>query len=108
MVDILFGSGIDGMGCMVDAALDVGVIERRGSWYAFQGQNIAQGRQNVVELLKEDPSMTELLESQVRQALVGDGAKSESEDDSEAIEMALADDFVEPVGADILAPTEEN
>ena len=33
-LDILFGSGIDSMGSLVDAALELGVVERKGSWYA--------------------------------------------------------------------------
>ncbi len=52
MLDIIFGTGIDSVGCMLDAALDLGVIERRGSWYAYQGQQLAQGRHNAVEYLK--------------------------------------------------------
>jgi len=69
MVDILFGSGIDRMGCTLDAALDLGIVERRGSWYAYKNQNIAQGRQNVVELLKQDPTLAETVEMEVRLAL---------------------------------------
>ena len=35
-LDILFGTGIDRMGCLLDAALELGVVERKGSWYAFE------------------------------------------------------------------------
>lgn len=69
LVDVLFGTGIDRIGCILDAALDVGIVERRGSWYTFQGQNLAQGRLNVVEVIRGDPDTAALLESQVRQAL---------------------------------------
>merc|ERR1719464_92817 len=38
-LDILFGEGIDKMGCLLDAALDLDVAERKGSWYAYRGKN---------------------------------------------------------------------
>lgn len=69
MVDILFGTGIDRMGCTLDAALDLNIVERKGSWYAYQSTNIAQGRQNVVDILKNDPEMALQLENDVRLAL---------------------------------------
>lgn len=53
MLDILFGSGIDAIGCMLDAALDLEIIERRGSWYAYKGQQLAQGRANAVHFLRK-------------------------------------------------------
>jgi recombination protein RecA len=80
-LDILFGSGLDRYGCMLDAALDLGIIERKGSWYAYQGTNVAQGRASVVELLKQpDSDFGKQLEEQVRQALSSDvGAQADVE-----------------------------
>jgi recombination protein RecA len=69
MLDILFGTGIDRMGCTLDAALELGVVERRGSWYAYKGNNLAQGRLKAVELLKEKPELAQQLETEVRLAL---------------------------------------
>eukprot|EP00544_Gedaniella_sp_CCMP2646_P005286 CAMPEP_0202496004 /NCGR_PEP_ID=MMETSP1361-20130828/18582_1 /ASSEMBLY_ACC=CAM_ASM_000849 /TAXON_ID=210615 /ORGANISM="Staurosira complex sp., Strain CCMP2646" /LENGTH=403 /DNA_ID=CAMNT_0049127209 /DNA_START=40 /DNA_END=1251 /DNA_ORIENTATION=- len=69
MLDVLFGTGIDGMGCTVDAANDLGILERKGSWYAYKGNNIAQGRQNVVDLLKKDTELAAIIETEVRLAL---------------------------------------
>lgn len=69
MLDVLFGTGIDAMGCTVDAANDLGILERKGSWYAYKGNNIAQGRQNVVELLKKDTELAAIIETEVRLAL---------------------------------------
>lgn len=74
MLDILFGSGIDTIGCMVDAAVDLDIIERRGSWYAYQGQNVVQGRQNLINLLKSGGKMYEDLQNDVRVALDEFGA----------------------------------
>jgi recombination protein RecA len=69
MLDVLFGTGIDGMGCTVDAANDLGILERKGSWYAYKGNNIAQGRQNVLDLLKKDTELAAIIETEVRLAL---------------------------------------
>lgn len=71
--DILFGSGIDTMGCMLDAAQELDVVERKGSWYAYKGNNIAQGRLNVVELLKTDQALAAEIDAEVRLALANFG-----------------------------------
>lgn len=68
MVDILFGTGLDKVGCILDAALEMEVIERRGSWFSYKSKNLAQGRQNVVALLKSDPKIAEQVESDVKAA----------------------------------------
>mmetsp|Transcript_13719 Transcript_13719/g.17901 ORF Transcript_13719/g.17901 Transcript_13719/m.17901 type:complete len:91 (+) Transcript_13719:727-999(+) len=54
---------------MLDAAMDLDIVERRGSWYAFNGENLAQGRHNVVALLKSNPELAEQLELAVREGL---------------------------------------
>mmetsp|Transcript_22047 Transcript_22047/g.32576 ORF Transcript_22047/g.32576 Transcript_22047/m.32576 type:complete len:406 (-) Transcript_22047:137-1354(-) len=69
MLDILFGSGIDSFGCTFDAAMELGVIERKGSWYSYKGKNIAQGRQNVIALMKQDSGFGGELETEVQLAL---------------------------------------
>jgi recombination protein RecA len=90
MVDILFGSGIDSMGCILDAALDLGIVERKGSWYAYNGMNTAQGRNNLVELMKKDKDLATALESDVRVALseLGKSAVSVVEDDLDVLDVA--------------------
>eukprot|EP00537_Pseudo-nitzschia_pungens_P019294 CAMPEP_0172398918 /NCGR_PEP_ID=MMETSP1061-20121228/38345_1 /TAXON_ID=37318 /ORGANISM="Pseudo-nitzschia pungens, Strain cf. pungens" /LENGTH=444 /DNA_ID=CAMNT_0013131605 /DNA_START=31 /DNA_END=1365 /DNA_ORIENTATION=+ len=83
MVDILFGSGIDSGGCMLDAALDLGVVERRGSWYAYEGNNLAQGRHNTVEYLKANADMYESIEQVVRTALANYGRVDDGDGDGD-------------------------
>lgn len=67
--DILFGQGISNLGCIVDLAEQVGVIERRGAWYSYEGKNFAQGRDNTVAHLVQNPEFAQQLEQQVRTAL---------------------------------------
>lgn len=80
MLDVIFGSGIDSVGCMLDAALDLDIVERRGSWYAYKGQQLAQGRINTVELLK-DSEVGKAIEEDVRHALANFGKEGGFADD---------------------------
>lgn len=69
--DILFGSGISALGCLLDAAEATTVVQRRGSWYYFGETRLAQGRDKTMEALREDSAITEKIELQTRQALAG-------------------------------------
>lgn len=67
--DILFGSGVSKLGCLFDAAEAAGVVERKGSWYAYGGENLAQGRDNAVEVLRERGDLRQEVERRTREAL---------------------------------------
>lgn len=68
-LDIIFGQGIDRMGCLIDAALDFNVIEKKGSWYAFNGINFAQGKYNAADHLKQNLSLADKIASEVQKSL---------------------------------------
>lgn len=68
-LDIIFGSGIDRMGCLLDAAVECDVVVRRGSWYSYADTNFAQGRLNGVEVLKEDADLAKRIENDVKAAM---------------------------------------
>ena len=67
--DVLFGSGIDRMGCLIDAAQELGIIERRGSWYSYDNNNFAQGRLNAGEYLNANLDVFEEIQNSVREAM---------------------------------------
>jgi len=67
--DIIFGKGISSVGCLIDMAEETGVIMRKGAWYSYQGDNIAQGREKAIVYLEENPEVTKKIELQVRQEL---------------------------------------
>ncbi len=67
--DIIFGQGISRLGCLVDLAEQTGVITRKGAWYSYNGDNIAQGRDNTVKYLEENPEFAENVDRQVREQL---------------------------------------
>lgn len=55
--DILYSCGISKEGSIVEAALNRGIIEKRGSWLSYQGQNLSQGTLAAIEKLKSDESL---------------------------------------------------
>ncbi|MEQ8963240.1 MAG: DNA recombination/repair protein RecA, partial [Coleofasciculus sp. C2-GNP5-27] len=67
--DIIFGQGISRLGCLVDLAEQTGVINRKGAWYSYNGDNIAQGRDNSVRYIEENPEFAATIEQQVREQL---------------------------------------
>ncbi|HBB36329.1 MAG TPA: recombinase RecA [Cyanobacteria bacterium UBA8803] len=67
--DIIFGQGISSLGCLVDLAEQTGVINRKGAWYSYNGDNIAQGRDNTVKYLEENPEFAVNIDRQVRDKL---------------------------------------
>jgi len=77
--------------------MDLNIVERKGSWYAYKGKNLAQGRLNAVELLKQDSDLAAQLETEVRLALAEFGSPpssstSSSFDNEETPEVDSGDD----------------
>lgn len=67
--DIIFGKGISRLGCLVDLAEKTDVIVRKGAWYSYEGDNIAQGRENTVKYLEENEDLSNTIEQKVRAEL---------------------------------------
>ena len=89
--DIIFGQGISQIGCIVDLAEQSGVITRKGAWYSYNGENIAQGRDNVMKYLEENPDIANTINQQVREkleivSLVLPIESGDSSDDEELLE----------------------
>ena len=53
----MFGSGISSLGCLLDAAEGVDVVQRKGSWYSFGDQKLGQGRDKTMALLADNKEM---------------------------------------------------
>jgi recombination protein RecA len=67
--DIIFGKGISTIGCLVDLAEEIGVLNRKGAWYSYNGENISQGRDNAIKYMEERPEVTEQIKKLVREKL---------------------------------------
>ncbi len=63
-IDIIYGSGISKTAELVDLATEYGLIEKSGSWYAYKGEKIAQGRDNAISYLEENPEILENLKKE--------------------------------------------
>ncbi len=64
--DILFNEGIVKEGCILDAGVEYDIIEKSGTWYAYNDQRIGQGRDNVIAFLKEHPEIRDEIEKKIR------------------------------------------
>lgn len=67
--DIIFGKGICNLGCILDIAEETGIISRKGAWYAYKGENLAQGRDNTIKYMEDNPTFAQEVEQLVRQKL---------------------------------------
>lgn len=63
--DILFGKGIDTYGEVLDACVELGVVQKSGAWYKYDGNNIGQGRDATISMLKDNPDLFEILKQAV-------------------------------------------
>jgi recombination protein RecA len=67
---ILYGTGINRMGEIVDYGVKLGMVDKAGAWYSYQGNKIGQGKSNVMKFLQENPEMAKELELRVRTELL--------------------------------------
>ena len=67
--DILYGQGISREGEVIDMGVEAKVLEKSGSWYAYNGEKIGQGKDNARDYLKENPDLAIEIENKVREAM---------------------------------------
>jgi recombination protein RecA len=73
----MYGEGISRVGDLIDLGLELGIIEKSGTWYSFGPDRIGQGRENAKIFLKENPDIAEGLETSLREKIfVGGGLAS--------------------------------
>jgi recombination protein RecA len=61
--DIMYGTGISREGDLIDLASNDGIVEKSGSWFAFKGERIGQGRENAKDYLREHPDTYKEIEA---------------------------------------------
>ena len=67
--EILFGEGISKVGEIVDLGVEYGIVQKSGSWFSYEGNKLAQGRDAVKKLLKDNPELCEELEAKIMQTI---------------------------------------
>ena len=75
--DIMFGEGISYAGDVLDLAAEVNIINKSGSWYAYAGNKIGQGRENAKQYLKDNPEICEEVAEKVKDHFGLNGPKEE-------------------------------
>lgn len=78
VVDIMYGEGVSKEGELVDLAADAAIIEKTGAWYAYKGEKLGQGKENVKELFKTNKKLYQEIDKKVREHY--DIAKKETSD----------------------------
>ncbi|WP_298634176.1 recombinase RecA [uncultured Umboniibacter sp.] len=67
---ITFGKGINRHGEIIDYGVKLGVVDKSGAWYSYNGEKIGQGKQNSIRFLQENPALCEEIEAIVRGQLL--------------------------------------
>ena len=67
--EITFGEGISKIGEIVDLGVEYGIIKKSGSWFSYGESKLAQGRDAVKELLKDNPELCDELEAKIMSAI---------------------------------------
>ena len=100
--DIMWNEGISRIGSIIDVGMDLGLIEKRGSWFSFENEQLAQGREAVKAYLQENHDMEERILAKIksllaeRKAGTAGGASSAEPAASEKPAAPAADSAVKP------------
>ncbi|MBE6713686.1 MAG: recombinase RecA [Ruminococcaceae bacterium] len=70
--DILYGSGISKSGEIIDMGVEVGVIEKSGSWFSYNGERLGQGRDNARKAIEGDAALSAEIEARIKAATLND------------------------------------
>lgn len=84
--DIIYGQGISQVGCVVDVALANDIIKKSGSWFSYDDEKIAQGKENVKTYLENNPEFYEMILGKIKAIYSGkndDSIYDEPEEDSD-------------------------
>ncbi|MBO6117308.1 MAG: recombinase RecA [Bacteroidales bacterium] len=68
--DLMFGEGISRIGEILDIAVEHNIVKKSGSWFSYGDSKLAQGRDSVKQLLKDNPELAEEIEGKVREVLL--------------------------------------
>ena len=77
--DIMYNEGISKVGSILDVATDLGLLEKRGSWFSFEGEQLGQGRDQVKLLLMDNAELRERVTKKIMEVLYPDAAKGEAD-----------------------------
>ena len=91
--DIIYGEGISALGELIDLGTEYDIIEKRGSWYSYEGDTIAQGREATKEWLEENDEVRQTIKHQIRKELgMIEDDEEETEEEAEEEEAVAGEE----------------
>ena len=81
---IMYGKGIYRLGEVIDLGVDLGLVDKAGAWYSYNGERIGQGKKNAAEYLGENPELAAEIEKKIRVQLLNEVDDSASESGEES------------------------
>jgi recombination protein RecA len=93
--DIIYGKGISKSGEIVDIGIDLGIVQKSGSWFSYNGERIGQGKENAKNYIESDPELLAEIEEKIKaqkdqiDLASGDAYSLEDDDD----DLPLDDEF---------------
>ena len=79
--EILFGEGISRVGEIVELGVEYGILEKSGSWFSYNGSKLAQGKEGVKKVLKDNPELCEELTAKIFEVINAKGAPVAASED---------------------------
>lgn len=76
--DIIFGEGISKLGEIIDMGVELGIIQKSGSWFSYDNNKLGQGRETVKDLLRDNPGLADEIERKIRLKIKGEEASTET------------------------------
>ena len=67
--DVMYGEGISDTGDLLDLAFEKRIVEKSGAWFAYNGERLGQGRENVKQFMKDNPEIFKSIDEKVRKEL---------------------------------------
>ena len=90
--DILFGTGISKSGEIIDTGTELGIIEKSGSWFSYNGERLGQGRDNARKLIESDEALSAEIEAKIKAALSsGENDAVEADLDEDDLDIRMLD-----------------
>lgn len=86
--DIMFNEGISRIGSLIDLGVDFNIIEKKGTWFSFNGHRLGQGKEAARDELKKNPKMCDEIEKLVMAAALEKGGAPRKESAEPAAELA--------------------
>lgn len=93
--DIMYGTGISKQGEILDMAVEYDIVHKGGSWFSYGDRRLGQGRDNVKEIIKNEPELAAELEQKIKERMAEEQEKATQKYQPKAAPMAVTDDEAE-------------